>query len=118
VEPDLRYDVFDALCPSRTAWEHATGRWGALTLGALADGPLRFGALRRAVGGVSDRMLSVTLQQLERDGLVHREDHGTNPPRVEYSLTGPGAAVAERVVALVATLEDVMPEVMAARGRA
>ena len=73
------FDVFSADCPSRAAWEHVTGRWGALVLGALADGPMRFGAVRRAVGGVSDRMLSQTLQALERDGLVHREDHGTNP---------------------------------------
>ena len=86
------FDVFSANCPSRAAWEHVTGRWGALVLGALADGPLRFGALRRAVGGVSDRMLSQTLQALERDGLVHREDHGTNPPHVEYSVDAGGPA--------------------------
>ena len=112
---ELAYNVFDATCPSREAWEHATGRWGALVLGALGDGPLRFRALRRAVGGVSDRMLSQTVQQLERDGLVHREDHGTNPPRVEYSLTPAGRRVAESVLALVATIHEVMPTVMSAR---
>ena len=112
---ELAYNVFDATCPSREAWEHATGRWGALVLGALGDGALRFRALRRAVGGVSDRMLSQTVQQLERDGLVHREDHGTNPPRVEYSLTPAGRRVAESVLALVATIHEVMPTVMSAR---
>jgi DNA-binding HxlR family transcriptional regulator len=109
------FDVFSPDCPSREAWEHATGRWGALVLGALAHGPLRFGALRRSVGGVSDRMLSQTLGNLERDGLVHREDLGTNPPHVEYSLTAPGQAVAGRVMALVDTIHQVMPTVMAAR---
>ena len=109
------FDVFSADCPSREAWEHATGRWGALVLGALAQGPLRFGALRRAVGGVSDRMLSQTLSNLERDGLVHREDHGTNPPHVEYSLTRAGREVAGRVLALVEAIHGVMPTVMASR---
>src|SRR3954470_24372069 len=124
------FDVFSADCPSRAAWEHVTGRWGALVLGALADGPMRFGAVRRAVGGVSDRMLSQTLQALERDGLVHREDHGTNPPHVEYSVTpaGPpggdcnvppaGPGVADSVVALVETIHEVMPTVMSARAGA
>jgi DNA-binding HxlR family transcriptional regulator len=115
MEP-LPFDVFSPDCPSREAWEHATGRWGALVLGALAhNGPLRFRAVRRAVGGVSDRMLSQTLGNLERDGLVHREDLGTNPPHVEYSLTLIGREVADRVVALVDTLHAVMPSVMAAR---
>ncbi len=109
------FNVFDARCPSREAFEHVTGRWGALTLGSLRCGPLRFGALRRAVDGVSDRMLSQTLGQLERDGLVHREDHHTNPPHVEYSLTPAGRRVADQVVALARTLESVMPEVMSAR---
>jgi DNA-binding HxlR family transcriptional regulator len=114
VEP-RPFDVFSPDCPSREAWEHATGRWGALVLGALAHGPLRFRALGRAVGGVSDRMLSQTLGHLERDGLVHREDHGTNPPHVEYSLTFAGREVAGRVLALVEAIHEVMPTVMAAR---
>jgi DNA-binding HxlR family transcriptional regulator len=111
----LAFDVFNARCASREAFEHVTGRWGALTLGALRSGPLRFGALRRAVDGISDRMLSQTLTQLERDGLVHREDRHTNPPHVEYSLTPAGRKVADGVIALVRTLEDVMPSVMRAR---
>jgi DNA-binding HxlR family transcriptional regulator len=109
------FDVFSAACPSRATFEHVTGRWGALVLGALGAGPMRFRALGRAVDGVSDRMLSQTLHQLERDGLVHREDHRTNPPHVEYSLTPAGREVAARVLALVETIHEVMPTVMAAR---
>ena len=112
------FDVFSADCPSREAWDHVTGRWGSLVLGALADGPLRFAALRRAVGGVSDRMLSQTLTRLERDGLVHRDDRGSNPPHVEYSLTDPGREVAARVLDLVAAIHEVMPAVMSARAGA
>jgi DNA-binding HxlR family transcriptional regulator len=111
----LPFDVFNARCPSREAFEHVTGRWGALTLGALRCGPMRFSALRRAVDGVSDRMLSQTLGKLEGDGLVHREDHHTNPPHVEYSLTPAGRQVADQVIALVRTLESVMPAVMRAQ---
>lgn len=86
-EQNLPYDVFAKACPSRGTLEHVTGRWGALTLGALQEGSLRFNELRRRVDGVSEKMLSQTLQALERDGLVHREAQPTNPPRVDYELT-------------------------------
>ena len=55
------FDVFSPRCPSRQTLETVTGRWGSLTLAALADGPLRFGALRRGVAGISEKMLSQTL---------------------------------------------------------
>lgn len=109
------FDVFSADCPSRDAWEHVTGRWGSLVLAALTERPLRFGALRRTVDGISDRMLSQTLGHLEADGLVHREDRRTNPPHVEYSLTPAGREVACRLRALVDTLQAVMPTIIAAR---
>jgi len=119
-QPDLAYDVFSRACPSRGALEHVTGRWGALTLGALAalpEGSLRFNELRRRVDGVSEKMLSQTLQALERDGLVRREDRGTNPPRVDYELTGLGHEVAERLLVLIHFMEERMDDVLAARGR-
>ncbi len=86
-DPTLEADVFARDCHSRGALLNVTGRWGTLALAALAEGPYRFGALRRRVDGVSERMLAQTLQQLERDGLVHREVRETIPPNVEYSLT-------------------------------
>ncbi|WP_346767404.1 helix-turn-helix domain-containing protein [Streptomyces sp. C1-2] len=97
--------------------EHVTGRWGALTLGALYEGTLRFNELRRRVDGVSEKMLSQTLHALERDGLVLRDARPTNPPRVDYSLTPLGREVAERLRALISCLESGMDEVMAARER-
>ncbi len=87
---DLAFDVFSRRCPSRSTLEHATGRWGSLTLGALYEEGLRFNELRRRVDGVSEKMLSQTLHALERDGLVLREAQPVNPPRVDYELTPSG----------------------------
>jgi DNA-binding HxlR family transcriptional regulator len=117
--PDLAYDVFSKTCPSRGTLEHVTGRWGALTLSALAapEGSLRFNELRRRVDGVSEKMLSQTLQALERDGLVHRDAQPTNPPRVDYELTPLGREVAERLLALIHFVEGRMDEVLGARER-
>ena len=114
-EQHLPYDVFAKACPSRGTLEHVTGRWGALTLGALQEGSLRFNELRRRVDGVSEKMLSQTLQALERDGLVHREAQPTNPPRVDYELTTLGHEVAERLLALIHFVEGRMDSVLAAR---
>ncbi len=112
---DLAYDVFQRRCPSRSALEHITGKWAVLILGALAQGPARFGALRRRVDGVSEKMLSQTLQTLERDGFVHREVHRQIPPHVEYSLTALGRDTAAHLMTLVEFLEDRMDEVEQAR---
>ncbi|MEV7688708.1 winged helix-turn-helix transcriptional regulator [Streptomyces bungoensis] len=112
---DLAYNVFAKACPSRGTLEHVTGRWGGLTLGALYEGSLRFNELRRRVDGVSEKMLSQTLQALERDGLVHREAQPTNPPRVDYELTPLGRRVAERLLALIHCVEGAMDDVLTSR---
>lgn len=109
------FDVFARSCPSRETLEHVTGRWGSLTVGALREGSCRFNELRRRVDGVSEKMLSQTLQALERDGIVTREAQPTNPPRVDYELTPFGAEIAERLVALITLLEERMPEVLSSR---
>jgi DNA-binding HxlR family transcriptional regulator len=114
---DIPYDVFAKACPSRNTLEHVTGRWGGLTLCALHEGSLRFNELRRRVDGVSEKMLSQTLQALERDGLVHREAQPTNPPRVDYELTPLGRGVAERLVGLIEFVEGRMDDVLTARQR-
>ena len=109
--------VFDPDCVSRSVLEHATGRWGGLVLAALVDGPLRFADVRRAVGGVSDRMLSQTLQRLEGDGLVKRTQHSDIPPRVDYALTPLGAPIAERIGDLIQAIYDQLPGILAHQGR-
>ncbi|MGW7255936.1 winged helix-turn-helix transcriptional regulator [Streptomyces sp. NPDC054834] len=114
---NLPYNVFAKACPSRGTLEHVTGRWGSLTLGALYEGALRFNELRRRVDGVSEKMLSQTLQALERDGLVHREAQPTNPPRVDYELTPLGREVATRLLDLIHCVEGRMDDVLEARER-
>lgn len=114
---DLAYSVFARDCPSRGTLEHVTGRWGALTLGALHDGTFRFNELRRRVDGVSEKMLSQTLQALERDGLVHRDAQPTNPPRVDYTLTPLGREISQRLLTLIHFMEGRMDDVLESRGR-
>lgn len=114
-QDQLPFDVFARNCPSRDTLGHVTGRWGSLTLGALREDTLRFNELRRRVEGVSEKMLSQTLQALERDGLVHRDAQPVNPPRVDYGLTPLGREVAERLSELIGLLESRMPDVLAAR---
>lgn len=76
---------------------------------------MRFGELRRKVGGVSEKMLAQTLSALERDGLVKRTAHAVIPPRVDYELTQVGEAIAERMDELVRYIERNLPRVLAAQ---
>lgn len=87
----------DGTCPQRLVMEHVTSRWGTLVLIALLERSYRFGELRREIGRVSEKMLTQTLQTLERDGLVHRDAKPVIPPRVDYSLTDLGREAADQV---------------------
>lgn len=108
-----RGNVMAADCPSRGVLQHLTSRWGTLVMVALATRPHRFAELRRAVGGVSERMLSQTLKDLEADGFVLRTAHQVVPPHVDYELTGLGREAARHVVALVGWIEGALPEILA-----
>ncbi|SNS36875.1 winged helix-turn-helix transcriptional regulator [Rhodococcoides kyotonense] len=114
---NLEADVFARNCGSREALQNATSRWGILALAALAEGDYRFNALRRRVDGVSERMLSQTLQTLERDGMVIRTVLESIPPKVEYSLTPLGRQVAEHLIGLIELVESSLPDVVASRER-
>lgn len=91
-----------------------TGKWKMLILWPLSERPHRFGELRRAVEGVSEKVLASQLRELEADGVVHREVHDEVPPRVEYSLTELGMELNEALLPLEAfgrrRLMDVSPE--------
>ncbi len=113
----LEADVFARNCGSRDVLQNLTSRWGLLALMALTEGDYRFNALRRRVDGVSERMLSQTLQTLERDGFITRTVLQSIPPRVEYSLTDLGRAVGTSVEGLIHQVEAAVPEVMSARQR-
>ncbi|MFI5818578.1 winged helix-turn-helix transcriptional regulator [Streptomyces rishiriensis] len=109
----------EGMCPYRLVLEHLTSRWGVLVLIELLDRTHRFSELRRAVGRVgrpvSEKMLTQTLQNLERDGLVHRDAKPVIPPRVDYSLTELGREAAEQVRALAGWTHTRMPDVEKAR---
>lgn len=110
-----RGNVLAAECPSRPVLQHLTSRWGVLVMAVLATGTFRFAELRRAIGGVSERMLAQTLQQLEGDGFVLRRDHGEVPPRVDYTLTPLGREAAAHLVALVGWIEGNLGSILAAQ---
>ncbi len=101
-------------CPSRPVLQHLTSRWGTLVMVALAARPHRFAELRRAVGGVSERMLSQTLKELEGDGMVLRTAHNVVPPHVDYELTPLGHEAASHVIALTAWIEGALPRILGA----
>ncbi|WP_430514364.1 winged helix-turn-helix transcriptional regulator [Pannonibacter phragmitetus] len=107
--------LFSVACPSREILNHLTSRWGVLILLALLEGTHRFSELRRKVGGVSEKMLAQTLQQLEADCMVDRVSLPVVPPHVEYSLTPLGREAADRVKTLADWLEVNTPNIMAAK---
>src|SRR5438477_11568106 len=90
-----------AACPAvRDVLKRVGDKWSIQVVALLRDGPKRFSELRRLVEGVSQRMLTLTLRGLERDGLVERSVEPTIPPRVDYELTDLGRTLLEPVMAL------------------
>ena len=112
-----RGNVLASQCPSRAIMQHLTNRWGVLVMIVLRQGTKRFSQLRKSIDGVSERMLTQTLQQLEQDGMVHRQDFQTVPPHVEYSLTSFGQVAADKLYELVDWLETTLPEIERQRNR-
>lgn len=110
-----RGDVFDSQCPARGVLDHVTSKWAVLVLVGLRGRPLRYSALRRAIGGVSENMLAQTLRTLETDGFVHREVVPTAPPQVTYSLTGLGEEVTTHLAGLLDWIDTHIPDVQQAR---
>ena len=105
-------------CPSRIVLQHVTGRWGVLVLLVLLRGAHRFSDLRRAVDGVSEKMLAQTLRALEGDGFVVRKASEAVPPRVEYRLSAIGVEVAEHVDGLADWIEGNLPRIQRLQKRA
>lgn len=92
-------------------------KWSLLVIATLQSGRLRFSQLREHIPGVSQRMLTLTLRHLERDGLVSRTVHAEVPPRVEYELTELGRTLTEPAIALAAWAVDHHDGIVAARER-
>lgn len=88
-------------CPVRDILDRIGDKWSSLIIGVLAAGPHRFSAIQRAIPDISKRMMTQTLRDLERDGLISREVFPTKPPSVEYRLTPLGATILEPLASLV-----------------
>jgi DNA-binding HxlR family transcriptional regulator len=88
--------------PVREILDRVGDKWSLLIIGMLAERPMRFGELLRNVDGISQRMLTLTVRHLERDGLVTRTAYAEVPPRVEYALTDLGRTLLEPALALSA----------------
>ena len=110
--------VLEPQCPSRLVLDRIADKWTALVIQILARGTMRYAELQRAIGGISQKMLTRTLRSLERDGLVQRKVHPVVPPKVEYSLTRLGRTLIEPLHTLCRWSEKHLAELQANRARA
>src|ERR1700760_3177553 len=92
-------------------------KWSVFVIMMLGDGPKRFNELKRMIGGISQRMLTLTLRGLERDGLITRTVFPTIPPRVDYELTELGRGLAKPVQALGQWVFEPKDQIEGARGK-
>lgn len=105
----------DDPCPLRDVLNRVGDKWSVLVVIELKGGRLRFSDLRRAIEGISQRMLTHTLRQLERDGLIERTVYPSVPVRVEYELTALGLTLNEPLAALAQWAESCRGAIQAAR---
>jgi DNA-binding HxlR family transcriptional regulator len=106
-------DVED--CPLRDILDRVGSKWSVMVVILLKDNRLRFSELRRSIEGISQRMLTQTLRQLERDGLVSRTVYPSVPVRVEYELTDLGKTLLEPLEALAQWAQDHRAAILASR---
>ncbi|THV35224.1 winged helix-turn-helix transcriptional regulator [Glycomyces buryatensis] len=114
-EPD--WNVLTATCPSRTSLTRIANKWTAMIVIVLGKGRTRFRDLRTSVEGISGKVLTETLRDLERDGLVSRHVFAEVPPRVEYELTDLGRTLHTPLSAIGQWAEAHIAEVLEARER-
>jgi DNA-binding HxlR family transcriptional regulator len=109
--------VFDETCSARHALELISGKWAMLIISALSEGSMRNADLMRKIGGIAQKVLTETLRDLERNGLVIRDDLQTKPLHVEYRLSALGASLSDTLIVLDRWAERNFPELDAARER-
>ncbi|UFU05501.1 winged helix-turn-helix transcriptional regulator [Ruania halotolerans] len=102
-------------CEVRQILDRIADKWSLLVIALLEEETLRFGELARKVDGISKRMLTVTLRNLERDGLIQRTIYAEVPPRVEYRLSPLGCTLIGTIQALVLWTEEHQQQIIAAR---
>ena len=105
-------------CPAVREVLHRVGdKWSVQIVALLGDGPMRFSELRRSIEGISQRMLTLTLRGLERDGLITRTVFPEIPPRVDYELTRLGNTLLEPISALADWAEEYRTSIQEARAK-
>lgn len=107
---DVRED-----CEVRQILDRIADKWSLLVISLLEEKTMRFGELDREIDGISKRMLTVTLRNLERDGLIHRTVHAEVPPRVEYRLSPLGCTLLGTIQSLVRWTEEHQDQIARAR---
>jgi|SRR5882757_5808712 len=112
---ETAWDVYLRACPCRDVLDLVANKWTALMFGVLARGPHRFGELRRAVAGITPKVLTQNLRSLERDGLISRTVYATTPPSVEYALTPLGEGISVILIALNTWTQDNFDDIRQAR---
>ncbi|BDI33315.1 transcriptional regulator [Capsulimonas corticalis] len=112
--PETRSDDTSG-CPLRDILDRVGDKWSVLAIVGLKDGRMRFSDLRRSIEGISQRMLTQTLRQLERDGLITRTVYPSVPARVEYELTALGVTLIEPLTALARWSENNRRAILANR---
>lgn len=107
-------DVYSEQCPCRSILDRVADKWTALIIGKLEENPHRFNQLRRAIPGISAKILTQTLRSLERDGMLTRTMYSTMPVTVEYALTELGYSVAVPLTAVREWAEQHRDEILVA----
>src|ERR1700691_3165763 len=117
MSPSHKHVLHESCLAIREVLNRVGDKWSVLIVGLLADGSKRFSELRRTIEGISQRMLTLTLKGLERDGLVTRTVYPTIPPRVEYQLTKLGRTLREPLIAVADWVRKHQPAMVEARNR-
>ncbi|MFD5034766.1 winged helix-turn-helix transcriptional regulator [Streptomyces sp. NPDC058220] len=112
------HDVYAAQCPCREVLDLLANKWSALAIGAMAQGPQRFGMLQRRLDGISPKVLTNTLRRLEGMGFVDRTVYPSVPLHVEYALTDLGRSVGEPLAQLRDWVERHLDKIGPAGGTA
>ncbi|WP_280220704.1 winged helix-turn-helix transcriptional regulator [Nocardia neocaledoniensis] len=114
-EAGAAYNAYLAECPARQLLDRIGDKWVSLAINALADGPLRYSEVNQRLAGVSQKMLTQTLRNLERDGLITRTVLPEVPVRVEYELTPLGEELLPVMRTIKSWAEQHMGQVLSAR---
>ena len=116
-QPETVPNIFNEACGTRAVLGLLANKWTVLVMAALFEGVNRFGQMQRHIEGISPKMLTQTLRELERNGLIDREVYPVVPPKVVYTPTLLGSTLLEPLSALCEWAADHLEEVEAAQDR-